>query len=64
MNAPGTSWTETGDIRLDRNPIVLAIAKGELCPECARRAPEPHKVYCAECRAEYVNGVRRMRGAA
>jgi hypothetical protein len=64
MKAPGASWTETGDFRLNRNAIVLGIAKGELCPECTRRAPELHRVFCTECRAEYVRGIRRMRGAA
>jgi hypothetical protein len=64
MKAPGASWTETGDFLIDRNAIVLQIAKGQLCPECTRRAPESHRVFCPECRAEYVRGIHRMRGAA
>lgn len=63
MNAPGRAWSNPGSVLLDANPILLGIAKGELCPECARRAPELHRVHCANCRAEYVRAIARRRSA-
>jgi hypothetical protein len=48
---------------IDAGAVRLAIAKGRLCPECARREPAPRRTFCTACTSEYVSGIHRMRKA-